>query len=101
MGWIFLAERMSSPGGTAEYIAAFLAQYFFYPAAGATIFTLIGATVFAGTIVLGRAMRLPRYWAAAFLFRRWSCWALPVRTLSLLQPSLDCQLRRPPLESTL
>ncbi len=66
-GWSFFAEHLPQPGGMAKYVAALLAQFFFFPMAGALIFTLLGAGIYAGTVLLGRAMRTRGHWAAAYL----------------------------------
>ncbi len=66
-GWGFFGEHVLQPGGIAKYIAALLAQYFFYPLAGALVFTLLGAAIYIGTICLGRAMQTRGCWAAAYL----------------------------------
>jgi len=41
----YLAERLSLPGGAADYVSEFLVQFYFYPFAGAVIIALLLAAV--------------------------------------------------------
>ncbi|MHC4739419.1 MAG: DUF6057 family protein [Planctomycetota bacterium] len=39
-GWVFFRQFMAYPGGPAEYLSAFLSQFFYYSWAGAFVVTL-------------------------------------------------------------
>ncbi len=65
-GWDFFRERAVKPGGLADYTGALLAQYFYYPMAGALVYTLLAAVIFSGTIGLGGAIRARGSWTAAY-----------------------------------
>ncbi|MHC4738601.1 MAG: DUF6057 family protein, partial [Planctomycetota bacterium] len=39
-GWAFFRQFMAYPGGPAEYLSAFLSQFFYYSWAGAFVVTL-------------------------------------------------------------
>jgi hypothetical protein len=66
-GWAYFQDYAVQPGGVAEYLGAWLAQYFYYPATGALVYVLLGAAIYVGTVVLGRAAQIRGAWGAAYL----------------------------------
>ncbi len=66
-GWQHFIAKASQLGGVADYFGDWLAQYFYYPLAGALVYTLLGLGMYVGTILLGRALRTSGRWGVAYL----------------------------------
>jgi len=85
----YFAERVSLPGGLADWMSEFLVQFFYYPWLGASLLALLFVSLQRATACL-----LPKKWYLASLvppvFVLWlmgdinTMWALPVALLMVL-----------------
>ncbi len=57
----FLGEHLSYPGGLIEYISQFLAQFYYYPWAGALILTLVTWCISYITLKIARSLKFNRH----------------------------------------
>jgi hypothetical protein len=58
--WVFFKGQLACPGGMIEYVGAFLAQFFYYPWAGAAVVTCQGWLIGLGTDAYLKGIGAPR-----------------------------------------
>jgi hypothetical protein len=66
-GTAFFQEHAAAPGGVGKYLAALAYQFYHDDWAGAGVVTLIGALLFAGTLLVGRLLRIADPWTPAYV----------------------------------